>query len=168
EAHGAGDLDGAHHVQEPLGAAEVLDERQRADTDGAERREARVAAQRRAVRALRPEGQQSRAAGDAAEEQVDGDRCLPRRRLDHGPAVVGVVLLGPLDLDVLDDGALAGSVAHPDLAEAAAASALPSAASAGLLRRTVRVVLGDAHRRAPRKDSATAATIPAAARPVRA
>jgi hypothetical protein len=169
QAHGARDLHGPHHVQEALGAAEVLDERRGAEPDGAQRHQPGVAAQQRPVGALRAEGEHPGAAGDAAEEQVHRDRRLPRRRLDDGAAVVRVELVGPLELDVLDDGALARAVAHPDLAEAAASSAPPSpAAAAGPLRRTVGVVLGDAHRRAPRKDSATAATMPAAARPVRA
>src|SRR5690606_16340231 len=171
EAHRARDLHGPHHVQEALGPAQVLDERGGADAHAAERDEAGAAAQAGTVGRLRADGEEAGTACDSAEEEVDGDRGPPRRRLDDGPAVVGVELLGSLDVDVLDDGALAAAVAHPDLAEAATAAALPgpvAAAAPGRLRWAVGVELGEAHRRAPRKDRAATATIRAAARPVRA
>src|SRR5699024_6551426 len=103
-----------------------------------------------------------------AQEEVRRDRGPPRRGLDHGPAVVRVELVGALDLDVLDDRALARAVPHPHLGEVATAPATLPTPAARLLRRAVRLELGDAHRRAPRAASATAATRPAAASPARA
>ena len=88
EAHRRGQLDGPHHVDEALGPAQVLHQRDRAERHGDQCGQPGVAAQLRAPGELGAGGQQAGPARDAAQEQVRADLMAPWRGLDHRTPVV--------------------------------------------------------------------------------
>src|SRR5204863_5352099 len=88
DAHRRGDLEDAQHVEEPLGPAEIGDQKQRADRvrGGADI----DAAPREPLVAGYPRhgAQDGRGAAEPAGEQVPGDLLLPDRLLEYRPPVV--------------------------------------------------------------------------------
>ncbi|CAG7345790.1 hypothetical protein PICSAR65_04160 [Mycobacterium avium subsp. paratuberculosis] len=156
QVHRRGQLDGAQHVQEPLGPAQVLHQRDQAEQHRGQGGQPGVAAQRVPAGQLGAGRQQPGAAGDAAQEQVRPHLVAPRRRLDHRAPVVRA------ELGLGHHRHLAGAVARP----APAAALVFAALAARRFRRPETVEFRGAHRLLQNASTA-APTMPAAASPAR-